>query len=85
MRKAREMRKRDKINQFIAEIPDDLLERAYCLDVIQRKLQLKFSEEVYKKFIFRETHDRFLEAGLSNGLEVIMEGDPLITNNDYGA
>ena len=70
---------REQMKQLIDEIPDELLEKAYVLDVIQRSLQLSFSRKVYEMFFFRDIRDNFLEAKLSNGLEVAMEKAPFIS------
>jgi len=70
---------REQIKQFIDEIPDELLEKAYVLDVIQKSLQLSFNRKVYEMFFFRDVRDNFLEARLSNGLEVAMGKAPFIS------
>jgi len=74
---------RGKIHQYIEEIPDELLERAYCMDVIQKKLQLQFSGKIYHMFPFNKTYEGFLKAELFNGFQIIMEGAPLIPDYDY--
>jgi len=78
-----EGKKREEINQSIAEIPDELLKRAYILDVIRKKLQLYFSGKIYKMFRFTETYTGFLETRLFNGFQVLMEIPPETPNYNY--
>ena len=76
------MKLRNKMILTLEEIPDELLKKAYSLDLIRKTLQLHYSKDIYNMFTFH-VKDRFLETKLFNGVIVIMEATPQQETFDF--
>ena len=76
------MKLRNKMILTLEEIPDELLKKAYSLDLIRKTLQLHYSKDIYNMFTFH-VEDRFLETKLFNGVIVIMEATPQQETFDF--
>jgi len=69
------MKRKEELIKMLEEIPEELIDKAYSLDLIHRSLQLQYSKEIHVMFPFKPDRD-FLITRLFNGVKILMEEPP---------
>jgi len=74
--------KLEKMIKILEEIPEGIRDKAYSLDITNKKLQLAYDKELYKTLPF-EAEGGFLRATLFNGVRITMEEPPFIKTYNF--
>ena len=69
------MKRKEELIKMLEEIPEELIDKAYSLDIVQGTLQLSYDKEINSMFPF-VPKDSFFVTTLFNGVKVTMEEPP---------